>query len=120
MPLRDAGSYKVDDLKIYNRSTDGTPYIAAVLTKDEFEKRKIFVLGSGATTKAKFLRKRRATKFQEYSNFKLDSDANYTAFISAYSSKVRLPVLPDHYAIHTGCFRKRRSLTRIENQKRRD
>ena len=94
-PLKDAGSYKVDDLKKYNRSSDGTPYIAAVLTKGEFEKKKIFVLGSGGTTKAKFLRQRRTTKFEECTNVKLDSDANYTAFISAYSSKVRRLVLAD-------------------------
>lgn len=106
VPLKDAASYKVENLKKYNRSSDGTPYIAAVLTKDELEKKPEFVLGNGGVTAAKLLRQRRTTQFEEYTNVKLDPDANYTAFISAYSSKVRHPVLPDLYAVCAGCFRK--------------
>ena len=91
--LKDAASYKAEDLKKYNQSSDGTPYIAAVLTGGEFEKNLKFVLGSGESTKATFLRQKRTTQVDKYTNVKLDSNANYTAFISTYASKVGLSVL---------------------------
>ena len=73
-------------------SNKGKPYIAAVLSKAEYDamSEKIFEIGTGKSTTFTVARRSRMARAvtENYENVPLDSDSTYRAFVMALASKV--------------------------------